>query len=448
MITEEDWCFFMDGSYRCDCSLFPISTTINSAGNIQIAGHDLIGLANEFGTPLYIYDGATIRHNVTSLKTQFAQSYAGDSLIAYAVKAYFSLGLAKKLAALGVGADVVSRGEIRVAQMSGFAADGVHLHGNNKSEEELQAVLDWGVQAIVVDSLDELAFLEGLAARKGIRARIWLRITPDLEVNTHPHVETSHSASKFGLHIKNGQAAEAILRARASRWLNLVGLHTHLGSQLRDAAPYRTAIEMLYEVAAKEDFIPEELSPGGGWGVRYILDDPDDAAEPWVKAVSETVQEQCKLRNWPLPRLVLEPGRWIVARAGVALYSVGAQKDTPDGMHIAALDGGMADNPRVALYNAKYSAYPVHQPWRDRNVRTRLAGKFCESGDVLIPDIDLPILSRGEILAFPAAGAYQLSMASNYNFATRPEVLWLEEGKVEVIQKREHPEESQWWKGE
>lgn len=437
----------MDISYRCDCSLFPITTTINSKGNLQIAGFDLHELGAKFGTPLYVYDGETVRHNVSSLQKQFARSYPGDSLIAYAVKAYFSLGLARKLAELGVGADVVSRGEIKIAQAAGFAPEGVHLHGNNKSEEELQAVLDWGVQAIVVDSLDELAFLEGLAARRGKCARIWLRITPDLEVNTHPHIETSHSASKFGLHIKNGQAAEAIQRAKSSRWLNLVGLHTHLGSQLRDAAPYRMAIEMLYEVAAKEEFVPEELSPGGGWGVRYTLDDPADAAEPWVKAVSETVQEQCKKRNWPLPRLVLEPGRWIVARSGVAIYSVGAQKDTPDGMHVTAVDGGLADNPRVALYGAQYSCYPVHEPWRDRNVRTKLAGKFCESGDVLIPEIQLPVLSRGEFLAIPAAGAYQLSMSSNYNFAARPTALWLDEGKVEVMQRRENPEESMWWTG-
>lgn len=437
----------MENHIACDVSLFPVSTILNSRGNLEIAGHDLYDLAVEYGTPLYLYDGATISEQLSSIRQNFSKYYAGEALIAYAAKACFSLGLAKKLAKMGAGVDVVSRGEIQMARIAGFEPDGVHLHGNNKSQAELQAALDWGVQAIVVDSLDELAFLETLAARSGTRARIWLRITPDLEVNTHRHIETSHAASKFGLHTLNGQAAEAIQRARSSRWLNLVGLHTHLGSQLFDTAPYRSAIETLYQVAEQEDFIPQEFSPGGGWGVRYTLEDPDDSSEPWVRAVSESVQEQCKKRNWPLPRLVLESGRWLVARGGVALYTVGAQKDTPEGIHITAVDGGMADNPRNALYGAHYSAYPVHRPGRQRNVRTMVAGKFCESGDVLIPEVVLPIMQRGEILAIPTSGAYQLSMSSNYNLADRPAVLWLEDDKVEILQHREIPEASPWWMG-
>ena len=180
-----------------------------------------------------------------------------------------------------------------------------------------------------MDSLDELTFLEALAAEQKRPARIWLRITPDLNVNTHPHIETSHSDSKFGLHIQNGEAAEAIRRALASPWFKLAGLHTHLGSQIFDAEPYRQAIGMLFEVASANDYIPEEISPGGGWGVRYTDADPSDDAEPWVRTVAEAVQEACNAYKWPLPRLVLEPGRWLVARAGVAVYTVGTQKTTP-----------------------------------------------------------------------------------------------------------------------
>ncbi len=428
-------------------SVFPISTAIGSDGSIQIAGQSIRDLARDYGTPLYLYDGVTVEHQVGALQKAFAASYKGDSLIAYAGKAYLSLGMAERMAALGTGVDVVSLGEIRIAQMTGFDPGVVHLHGNNKSAAELQAALDWGIQAIVVDSLDELAFLEGLAARNGKKARIWLRITPDLAVNTHPHIETSHSGSKFGLHIINGQAAEAIQRAKASRWLNLVGLHAHLGSQIFDPEPYRRTIEMLYSLAEEQEFVPEELSPGGGWGVRYTPDDPSDDSAPWVNAVSETVQMECANRHWPLPRLVLEPGRHLVARSGVAVYAVGAQKDTPDGLHIIALDGGMADNPRVALYGAKYSAVVVDRPTAEGTQISRLVGKFCESGDVLIPEIKLPQVSRHDLMAIPAAGAYQLSMSSNYNFAARPTVLWLEPGKVKVMQYRESPEDNRWWTG-
>ncbi len=428
-------------------SIFPISTSLDGGGSLTIAGHSLRQLAGVYGTPLYAYDGETVRHQVQVLKTAFSHSYRGEALIAYASKAYLSLGIARKLSALGIGVDVVSLGEIKFAQKGGFDGGSVHLHGNNKSEAELQAALDWDIQAIVVDNLDELSLLEELAARSGKKARIWLRITPDLEVNTHPHIETSHSGSKFGLHISNGQAAEAIRRARSSRWLRLTGLHMHLGSQLFDPEPYRLAIQKLYALAAEQQFIPEELSPGGGWGVRYTTDDPCDDSQPWVDAISRTVHDECDSRGWPVPRLVIEPGRHLVARAGVAIYRVGTQKDTPDGTHIVALDGGMADNPRVALYNSQYTALVVDRPLASDKLKSRVVGKFCESGDVLIPEIDLPHVSRSDFLAIPVAGAYQLSMSSNYNFATRPCVLWLEPGRVEVLQEREHPDQCQWWGG-
>ena len=183
----------------------------------------------------------------------------------------------------------------------------------------------------MVDSLDELSFLEKLAEQKNKRARIWLRITPDLNVNTHPHIETAHAASKFGLHINDGQAAQAIRQAVASPWVDLVGLHTHLGSQLFDPEPYRLAIQMLYDLARKENFVPKEISPGGGWGVRYVSQDKPDGAEAWVKTVSNAVQDQCAHLNWPLPTLVLEPGRWIVARSGVSIYTIGSQKVASSG---------------------------------------------------------------------------------------------------------------------
>lgn len=429
---------------KVDLSLFPVTAEINSLGHLTLAGHDLADLAKTYGTPLYLYDGVTVREQLDQLNSLIKACYPGDATIAYASKAYFSLAFAAKLAALGAGSDVVSLGEIHVAQKAGFPAEVIHLHGNNKTEAELRAALEWNIQAIVVDSLDELAFLETLAAEQKHPARIWLRITPGLNVNTHPHIVTAHSDSKFGLHIQNGEAAEAIRRALASPWFKLAGLHTHLGSQIFDAEPYRQAISALCEVAAANDYIPAEISPGGGWGVRYTDADSSDDADLWVRTVADALQEACSRYKWPLPRLVLEPGRWLVARAGVAVYTVGAQKTTPGGTHIVAVDGGLADNPRVALYNAHYTARVVQRAGADPTEKVRVVGKFCETGDVLIPETHLPPVKRGDLLATPVSGAYQLSMASNYNYAARPTALWLEEGSLEVMQTREQPDQPGW----
>lgn len=428
-------------------SIFPVSTSIGADGGLSIAGHSLKQLAQEYGTPLYVYDAETVRCQVRHLRQSLADYYEGESRVAYAGKAYLSLGMAAHMEQLGAGLDVVSLGEMRIANLAGFQPGGVHLHGNNKSRAELQAALDWGIQAIVVDSLDELSFLEDLAEQNGKLAAIWLRITPDLEVKTHPHILTSNSASKFGLHIANGQAAEAIHRAKASPWLKLTGLHAHLGSQLFDAAPYQQTIEKIFTLSAEQNFIPQQFSPGGGWGVRYSPEDPDDDPTPWVKAVSQSVLNECTRLGWPLPRLVLEPGRLLAARAGVAVYELGTQKEAPGGLQIAAVDGGMADNPRVAMYAARYTALVVDNPAGDTNQRFQVVGRFCESGDVLIPEINLPAVSRGDLLAVPAAGAYQLSMSSNYNLASRPTVLWLEPGDVKVMQIREAAEDNLWWRG-
>lgn len=425
--------------------LFPISAAIDSRYRLTIAGHDLTELAEQYDTPLYVYDGATVRAQFNRLEDLLRRYYPAESTLAYAAKAYFSLPLAKKLAGLGPGADVASLGELRTAKSAGFPADRVHLHGNNKTEEELTTALDWGIRAIVVDSLDELAFLEELAARAGKQAKIWLRITPDLRVETHPHIQTAHAESKFGLHIQNGEAVAAIRRAQNNPRLQLTGLHTHLGSQLFDSQPYREAILAVYETARAVDFIPAEFSPGGGWGVRYTHNDPSDDPLPWVQAVSQTVQEVCLRLGWPLPRLILEPGRWLIARAGAALYRVGAQKTAPDGTRIVAVDGGLADNPRVALYQARYTARLASRASVAKLGAVKIVGRFCESGDVLISETCLPQLRRGDILAVPVSGAYQLSMASNYNLAPRPAVLWLEPGQVELIQPREEPEPSGWW---
>lgn len=428
--------------------LLPVTASRDQNGRLIIAGHDLRSLVRQHGTPLYLYDAATIELQARTLQNLLKEKYPGEFDVTYAAKAYFSLGMARKLAALDLGVDVVSMGELSVARAAGFSANRVHLHGNNKSADELAFTLDWGVQAIVVDSLEELSFLERMAAKASKQARIWLRITPGVAVDTHRYIQTAHHASKFGLSIAGGQAAQAIRQALASRNLKLTGLHTHLGSQFFQADPYQQAIRMLLELADKEGFIPEELSSGGGWGVPYTDQASANDPRPWVETVTSTVVEEYSRRNWRLPKLLVEPGRWMVARAGVALYTVGTTKQAGDGSFFVAVDGGLADNPRPALYQAQYSACLVDQPDAPGTVKSTIVGKFCESGDQLIEGVMLPEVERGDLLAIPVGGAYQLSMASNYNLASRPAVLWLEEGKAQVLQKREMPHAGGWWMGD
>jgi diaminopimelate decarboxylase len=434
--------------------LLPLSASFDPEKSFSLAKHDLAGLARQYGTPLYVYDGATLRALYEQLRSLLGEHYPGPSEITYAAKAYLSLGFARKLAGLGgLGIDVVSLGELRVAQKAGFPARAVHLHGNNKSEAELCAALEWGAQAMVVDSLDELAFLDRICERLGKPARIWFRVTPGVNVHTHKAVQTAHHASKFGLPVADGQAAEGIRRARSSRWLKLVGLHTHLGSQIFEAEPYHEAVRALCQLAASAGFEPEELSPGGGWGVPYTLE--DDAVDPsaWIRSAGQTLQAEAQKYGWRLPKLIVEPGRWLTARSAVAVYTVGSVKQAGDGTRMVAVDGGMADNPRPALYASRYTALllPGDDAGPSGTVRdwtprpAAVVGRYCESGDQLIENVALPEARRGDLLVIPVAGAYQLSMASNYNLTSRPAVLWVEEGGVEVLQPREDITVSGWW---
>ena len=427
--------------------LLPITAGRSPSGCLSVAGHDVAELAKQYGTPLYLYDAATMRGQINALKSALAAFYPGPCEITYAAKAYFSLGIARYLVEWGLGVDVVSRGEIGIARRAGFAPGRVHLHGNNKSPEELESAMRWGVQAIVVDSLEELVFLEELAgaANSGRKTCIWLRISPGVAVDTHAAMQTAHHATKFGLPVIDGQAAEAIRRARSSSYLQLTGLHTHLGSNFFEAAPYREAIASLMALAEENDFVPEEISPGGGWGTPYVPEQAENPPDAWVQTVSAALQEECTRRGWPLPKLIVEPGRFLTARAGVVVYTVGTHKTSGDGTHFVTVDGGLADNPRPALYQSRYTALLANRPDAPLAHKVCVAGKFCESGDVLIPEVLLPETHRGDLLVMPSAGAYHLSMSSNYNLAGRPAVLFLEAGQVEVLQKREHPEEQGWW---
>ncbi len=425
--------------------IFPVTAQRDAKGRMSIAGQLLRDLVEAYGSPLYVYDGATLRSQLDGLRGAFEAHYRGEFEITYAAKAYFSLGIARRLAALGVGVDVVSLGELKIAKRAGFSAEMVHFHGNNKTEAELLFAIDWGISDIVVDNLSELAFLESLACKREKNVDIWLRIAPGVRVDTHKYLQTADISSKFGLPISDGQASEAIRLAQASHWLHLRGLHTHVGSLVFDVEPYGEALKRLIALAAQEDFVLPELSPGGGLGVPYVPGGRRADAVAWVKTMSETLEKECGARGWPLPKLILEPGRWLVGQAGVAIYTVGAVKQSSDGTYMVAVDGGMSDNPRPALYQAQYAVTTVDRVPGELDHKASLVGKYCESGDQLIPEVMLPEMQRGELIAMPVAGAYQLSMSSNYNMAARPAVLWLEEGRAEVMQHREDPGEDGWW---
>lgn len=425
--------------------LFPITTRRDSKGRMTIAGQSLRELVQQYGSPLYLYDGATLRSQLALLRRAFETEYRGGFEITYAAKAYFSLEMAKRMASMGLGVDVVSLGELKIARKAGFSPKMVHFHGNNKTVPELLFAMEWGISDIVVDNLSELVLLESLASEKKKIINIWLRITPGVKVETHQYWQTGDIASKFGLPINDGQASEGIRFAQSSRWLKLRGLHTHVGSQVFDTHPYAEALRRLIGLAEQEEFVLAELSPGGGLGVQYLLDDKMVDAVDWVQTMSAALEHECGKRGWPLPKLLLEPGRWLVGQAGVAVYSVGAVKFSSDGTYIVAVDGGMADNPRPAMYQAHCVAALVDRLPSGMRNRASLVGKYCESGDQLIPELKLPEVYRGELIAMPVAGAYQLSMSSNYNMASRPAVLWLEEGRAEVMQRRENPDERGWW---
>lgn len=426
-------------------ALFPFSAEVNAQGHLIIAGVDTCQLVQEYGTPLYIYDALTITSEVARLNTLLKEHYQGESKIAYASKAYLSPAFAKKLKPMRIGLDVVSLAELEVARDAGFDPAGIHLHGNNKTVAEIQAALVLGIQAIVIDSIDEFHLVARIAEKMQKVARCWLRLTPDLVIETHKSIQTGHIDSKFGLHVQNGEIDEALAFGVANPWINLTGIHMHLGSQLRDPDTYRKAIEVMYAVSQSNGFIPQEISPGGGWGVRYIEPDPVIDESDWVRTVSEAVSSQCLQRGWPLPTLVLEPGRWLAAQAGVALYTAGSQKVTPGGQHIVAVDGGLADNPRVEMYGAQYTAKIANDMRSPNTESVQLVGRYCESGDILAEQISLPPLHRGDILAVPVSGAYHLSMSSNYNLVPRPAVLWLENGQAEVLHQREDLAKNPWW---
>ena len=418
--------------------VFPRDTRRDDRGTLVLGGAPVDCLVNAHGTPLYVFDEATLRAQCRAYAEPLAREYP-NSLALYASKAHLDPTIAGIAAAEGLGADAVSSGEIRVALAGGMPADRIVLHGNNKLPAEIEYALDVGVGRIVVDSLDELDLIAEIAAqRAGPPAPVMLRITPGVEAHTHEYIRTGAIDSKFGLQLHSGAAEEAATRAQAASSIDLTGLHAHIGSQVLDVEPYADSLGIVLDFAAamseRHGLVLRDISPGGGFGVSYSEADDPPAAVAFVEVIAATLRAR---RLDPEPRLLIEPGRSIVARAGVALYSVGTIKEIPGVRTYVSVDGGMADNIRPALYGAKYRALIANRLPDGAEQLVTVAGRYCESGDVLLRDIELPTLRRGDVLAVPAAGAYHMSMASNYNLVGRPATVLVRDGTARVTRPRE-----------
>jgi len=361
--------------------------------------------------------------------------------IAYAAKAFLPAAMAELVAAEGAFLDVVSAGEMHTALSRGFPADRMLLHGNGKARSELEAALRAGIGRIVVDSLDELARLADLAGQLGVRAPVLLRVTPGVQAGAHHAVQTGGQDSKFGLGIASGQAKRAVATALASADLDLIGLHCHIGSQILETEPFARATDAMLafaeEMAGTFGYWPRELDLGGGLGVRYVPEDAPPSIEAHVAATAGRVDAYCRATGRMRPHLLLEPGRAIVAEAGVTLYTVTDRKEIPHVRTYVAVDGGMGDNPRPALYGSKYVAVAADRVYDTPLERVSLVGRYCESGDVLIEEADLPRVAAGDLVAVLTTGAYTYSMASTYNRVPRAPVVFVADGTARLVVRRE-----------
>jgi diaminopimelate decarboxylase len=418
--------------------LLPDSATFSAQGVLHIANCSVPDLAREFGTPLYVFDRESIVNACKEYQRAFAEHYTASPVrFLYASKAYVSPLVARLMAEQGMGLDVVSGGELQVARRVNFPAERISFHGNNKSLEELRLALQAGVGRIVLDNWSELEVLTGLARDAGLHPAVLVRVAPDVQTKTHRYLQTGHAASKFGFALGNGEAKAALTRILAEGQLRLEGLHAHTGTMLRETRPYEECIERLFalafEVYEETRWWPREISPGGGWDV----DAP--GVEMLARALQGSIERQLGAHDGGLaaPTLVIEPGRSIIARAGVAVYRIGTRKQTAGGITYVFVDGGMGDNIRPALYGAQYSALAVERVFAPPEEAVCVAGRYCESGDVLIEQVMLPRMHDGELLALPVAGAYSLPMSSNYNLVPRPAVILLDEGGAQLMERRE-----------
>ncbi len=415
--------------------------SINGQDHLTIGAHDAVELAKEFGTPLYVLDEDLIRRNCRAYKEAMDQYYNGNGLVLFASKALCTMYTSKLVAQEGLGADAVSGGELYTLHKAGFPMEKVFFHGNNKTRREIELALEFGVGHIVVDNRYELDLLNEVAGERGVVQKILFRIKPGVDAHTHDFVKTGQIDSKFGVALENGEAFEIYAYAATLENIQIDGVHCHIGSQIFDVDPFHEAarvminfMEQLYEKLSLKVRI---LNLGGGFGIKYAPeDDPLPAAEYIQKAV-ETVKALTAEKGMELPYLVFEPGRSIVASAGVTLYTVGGIKEIENVRTYVSVDGGMCDNPRYILYGAKYTAVLANNASAQPVAPVTIAGRCCESGDLIQEHVMMPKIKVGDTLAVLATGAYNYSMSSNYNRLPRPAIVALKGEEKKVIVKRE-----------
>lgn len=418
---------------------------VNEKGHFAISGVDTVELAKKYGTPLYVLDENKVRENVRLYNRAMKKYFTKNSKIHYASKALSIKALYRVLKEEGASIDVVSLGELYTAKAAGFDLANAALHGNNKTDADLMAALDENVGEIVVDSFEELEILDVLAKQAGKKPKILLRITPNIDCHTLKAVSTGQLDSKFGTPIETGQAMKLVKLALSKENLELEGFHCHCGSQVFEVQPFvdqaRVMFGFMSDVKAKTGYEAKVMDIGGGFGVRYTEDDPHVDIEDNIRQISEEIKRICAEKSLKMPDILMEPGRSIVASAGVTLYTVGSVKEIEGYRTYVAVDGGMTDNPRYALYKSRYEVLIANKADRPKDLVCTVAGRCCESGDMIGEEMRLQTPIRGDILATLVTGAYNFSMASNYNRLPRPAMVFVNNGSEYLAVKRESYEQ-------
>lgn len=424
----------------------PACCAVNELGHLTVSGCDTVELATRFGTPLYVMDEATIRRACRLYRTSFERYYEGKGCAFYASKALCCKALCRIMAEEGLGLDVVSYGEFYTALCAGFPASKIHFHGNNKADEEIRFALEHGMGRFVVDNLSEMERLQHFAEEAGKTAEIALRIKPGVDAHTHEFIRTGQIDSKFGFALETGEAMEAVRAACRQPNLILKEVHSHIGSQIFEIEPFVHTSEIMMDfIAAVHRELPEltlDLNLGGGFGISYVEDDSPLSYDEYMKAISVAVRRKAEEYGLPVPVIHIEPGRSIVGEAGITLYTVGSVKKIPGIRTYVAVNGGMTDNPRYALYHADYTAMIANRAAEPADQMVTIAGKCCESGDLIQENVMLQKAQPEDVLAVFSTGAYNYSMASNYNRNPRPAMVMIgEDGEAQLIIRRESLED-------
>lgn len=414
---------------------------VNEKGHLEIGGCDTIDLAEKYGTPLYVVDENEIRKNCRAFVKSIEDNYNGHGTVAYASKAFSCMEMYRICKQENMSIDTVSAGEIYTALKAGFPAERIYFHGNNKTLNEIEFALDNNVGRIVVDNLTELEKIEKAAEKRNITAKIMFRIKPGIDAHTHSFIRTGQIDSKFGLALENGEAMVGVKRALALKNVELCGLHCHIGSQIFDISPFELAAEVMMDFIAKikEETGAEikELNLGGGFGIKYTGEDKPAPYSDYMNRVAAVIKKKAEEHSMELPFIIIEPGRSIAGAAGITLYTVGAVKEIENVRTYVSIDGGMTDNPRYILYQSTYEILCANKANEPKTEKITLAGKCCESGDLIQENTMIQKVVPGDTIAVLSTGAYNYSMASNYNRIGRPAVVMTNNGESRIIVKRE-----------